>query len=64
MQGAFVGFLVSFTFNVWIVVGKFLRGGGGPTKLPLSVAGCPDTLNVTLEAFTSTTISPNVTTDE
>ncbi|XP_050704571.1 sodium-coupled monocarboxylate transporter 1-like [Eriocheir sinensis] len=63
-KGAFVGFFVSFIFNMWIAVGKFLRGGGGPTKLPLSVAGCPDTLNVTLEAFTSTTISPNVTTDE
>lgn len=59
-----MGFLVAFSFNAWIVVGRFLKDSGGPQKLPLTVAGCPDSLNASLEAFTSTTVSPTVTTDE
>ena len=40
-QGMLVGFLAAFSYNVTIVIGKFLRGGGSPSKLPLSTAGCP-----------------------
>lgn len=54
-QGAVVGFLVSFTYNICVVVGKFVRGGGSPTRLPLSVAGCPENLgNASLTFLTST----------
>ena len=55
LQGAVSGFLVSFSYNVWITVGKFLKKAGISSKLPLSVAGCELSLNDTLEALISTT---------
>lgn len=55
-QGAVVGFLVSFTYNICVVVGKFVRGGGSPPRLPLSVDGCPENLgNVSLASFLTST---------
>ncbi|KAK8746429.1 hypothetical protein OTU49_017014 [Cherax quadricarinatus] len=55
-KGAIVGFVVSFVFNVWVVIGKFVRGGGAPTRLPLSTEGCPENLFLLL----NTTIVSNV----
>lgn len=52
-----VGFLVSFTYNICVVVGKFMRGGGSPARLPLSTDGCPENLgNASLAYFTSTLV--------
>ncbi|XP_068243930.1 sodium-coupled monocarboxylate transporter 1-like [Palaemon carinicauda] len=39
-KGAAVGFVASFMINVWLIIGKFVRGGGNPTTLPLSDSGC------------------------
>ena len=39
-----VGFLTAFCYNTLIVVGKFLYGGGSPTRLPLSTEGCHENL--------------------
>ncbi|XP_069941814.1 sodium-coupled monocarboxylate transporter 1 [Cherax quadricarinatus] len=58
-KGAIVGFIVSFVFNVWVVIGKFVRGGGAPTRLPLSTDGCPENLFLLLNT-TATTIVSNV----
>ncbi|KAK8387827.1 hypothetical protein O3P69_020033 [Scylla paramamosain] len=51
------GLLVSFCFNVWLVVGKFLKGAGAPTQLPLSIVGCASHLNATLDSLASSTLS-------
>lgn len=56
-KSAISGLLVSFSFNVWLVVGKFLKGGGAPTRLPLSVDGCASHLNTTLEGLASSTLA-------
>ena len=58
IQGAFIGFLASYSFNSWILVGKFLNGGGAPERLPLSVDGCASSLNATLENLSFTTLAP------
>ncbi|XP_063875888.1 sodium-coupled monocarboxylate transporter 1-like [Scylla paramamosain] len=50
-KGAFVGFLVSFCFSVWLMIGQLLKGGGTPPQLPLSVEGCPVFSNSTLDTF-------------
>ncbi|KAG0718479.1 hypothetical protein GWK47_000795 [Chionoecetes opilio] len=49
-------FLAALTFNVWMVVGNFVRGGGSPARLPLSVAGCASPMNATLDVLASTTL--------
>ncbi|XP_042209300.1 sodium-coupled monocarboxylate transporter 1-like, partial [Homarus americanus] len=56
-KGSMVGFLLAFFFNVWVVVGKFVRGGGKVPRLPLSTKGCPGNLaNATLcSLLTNTT---------
>lgn len=56
-QGAFAGLSVSFSYSVWIVVGQFLKGGGSPPTLPLSVDSCPAQVNTTLETLASTTLA-------
>lgn len=56
IQGALSGFLVSFSYNMWIVIGKFIRGGGDPQKLPLSIATCEGSFNATLEDLVYTTM--------
>ena len=57
-----VGFLTAFCYNVTIVIGKFLRGGGSPQKLPLSTVGCPENAlhlaNTTIAAILNTTVIP------
>lgn len=55
-KGALSGFLVSFSYNMWIVIGKFIRGGGVPQKLPLSIATCEGSFNATLEDLVYTTM--------
>ncbi|XP_045134455.1 sodium-coupled monocarboxylate transporter 1-like [Portunus trituberculatus] len=54
-KGAFVGFLVSFCFSVWLMIGQLLNGDGTPPPLPLSVEACPLSSNFTLDAFTALT---------
>ncbi|XP_066969670.1 sodium-coupled monocarboxylate transporter 1-like [Macrobrachium rosenbergii] len=54
-KGAAVGFVASFMINVWLIIGKFLRGGGNPTTLPLSVSGC-DGNSVTFQNATSSVV--------
>ncbi|XP_068230251.1 sodium-coupled monocarboxylate transporter 2-like [Palaemon carinicauda] len=54
-KGACIGFLVSLAFNLWLVIGKFIKGFGSPERLPLSVDGCPENLlhltNTTVSSF-------------
>ncbi|XP_064113475.1 sodium-coupled monocarboxylate transporter 1-like [Macrobrachium nipponense] len=54
-KGAYVGLLASLSFNLWLVIGNFMKGLGSPEKLPLSVDGCPENLlhlaNTTLGSF-------------
>ncbi|XP_063884462.1 sodium-coupled monocarboxylate transporter 1-like isoform X3 [Scylla paramamosain] len=57
-KGAVMGLLVSFCFSIWLVVGKFLNGGGSPPQLPLSVDGCPVFSNYTLDVFTTIATTP------
>ncbi|KAG0718263.1 Sodium-coupled monocarboxylate transporter 2 [Chionoecetes opilio] len=56
LDGAFIGFLAALTFNVCMVVGNFVTGGGSPARLPLSVAGCASSMNATLDVLASTTL--------
>nr|XP_045616868.1 sodium-coupled monocarboxylate transporter 1-like [Procambarus clarkii] len=44
-KGAVVGFFLANVFSVWLMVGKFMRGGGSPEQLPLSTHGCPESLH-------------------
>ncbi|KAK3867908.1 hypothetical protein Pcinc_026669 [Petrolisthes cinctipes] len=69
-KGATVGFITALTYNIVVVVGKFLKDGGKPPSLPLSDLGCPENnilANLTLETSTTTYDWPllhhNVTTD-
>ncbi|XP_071532425.1 sodium-coupled monocarboxylate transporter 1-like isoform X2 [Panulirus ornatus] len=61
-KGAAVGFTTSFILSVWVVIGKFVRGGGSPTQLPLSTEGCVENLanlaNTTVAALVT---SPTTT---
>ncbi|XP_050736584.1 sodium-coupled monocarboxylate transporter 1-like [Eriocheir sinensis] len=43
-KGVVIGFLTAISYNLWIVVGKFYRGGGSPQMLPLSMKGCPENI--------------------
>ncbi|XP_069178112.1 sodium-coupled monocarboxylate transporter 1-like [Procambarus clarkii] len=43
-KGAAVGVFLALVFNMWLTIGKFVRGGGHPEKLPLSTLGCPENL--------------------
>ncbi|XP_045132787.1 sodium-coupled monocarboxylate transporter 1-like [Portunus trituberculatus] len=74
--GATIGFFASLIFNLWIVIGKLVRGGGSPSTLPLSTAGCvvpltnaslhdvpPTTSYVTTLLNTTTTAAANETLD-
>ncbi|XP_069176452.1 sodium-coupled monocarboxylate transporter 1-like [Procambarus clarkii] len=66
MQGAVVGFVTAFAYNMWLVVGKFMRGGGSPPRLPLSTSGCLEDVvmhaNTTILAFlTNTTVTHDLT---
>ncbi|KAG7155537.1 Sodium-coupled monocarboxylate transporter 2-like 6 [Homarus americanus] len=55
-KGGIVGITVSMTYGLWIVVGKFIRGGGSPPRLPLSTSGCPEALfNASVNAFLNIT---------
>nr|XP_053629338.1 sodium-coupled monocarboxylate transporter 1-like isoform X1 [Cherax quadricarinatus] len=56
-KGAIVGFLTSLVFSVWVVIGKFLRGGGSPARLPLSIEGCSGNLT----HFFNTTVNNSLT---
>lgn len=57
-----MGFLVSFAWSCWLVIGKFLWGVA-PTLLPLSVHGCNNTSSIMKATVTSlySTISSNFT---
>ncbi|XP_071532402.1 sodium-coupled monocarboxylate transporter 1-like [Panulirus ornatus] len=61
-KGATVGFTASFVFSVWVVTGKFIRGGGKPALLPMSTSGCVTNLtnfgNTSMPAFVT---SPTTT---
>lgn len=59
-KGAVGGFTTAFAYNVWLVVGKFLRGGGSPTRLPLSTDGCPENLSRHVNASVSTFVNSSV----
>ncbi|KAK4321924.1 hypothetical protein Pmani_007306 [Petrolisthes manimaculis] len=39
-KGSLVGLVGAFAIFAWLVVGKFIYGGGAPTMLPLSTHGC------------------------
>ncbi|KAK3865008.1 hypothetical protein Pcinc_029361 [Petrolisthes cinctipes] len=52
-KGSLVGIFASFVIFAWLVVGKFIKGGGAPTMLPLSTHGCLNN--------SSTTLSPTIT---
>lgn len=56
-QGVVVGFLTAICYNIWIMVGKFLGGGGSPKRLALSTEGCPENLLLQLANSTVTTAS-------
>nr|XP_053639736.1 uncharacterized protein LOC128693897 [Cherax quadricarinatus] len=55
---------------MWLVIGKFVRGGGSPPRLPLSTSGCPEnlanntnsTLLTLLTSASSSALLPNLTT--
>nr|XP_053635135.1 sodium-coupled monocarboxylate transporter 1-like [Cherax quadricarinatus] len=47
-KGAIVSVCLAFLFNMWLVIGKLVRGGGNPKKMPLSTLGCPENFNNTL----------------
>ncbi|XP_069959861.1 sodium-coupled monocarboxylate transporter 1-like isoform X1 [Cherax quadricarinatus] len=47
-KGATVGVCLAFLFNMWLMIGKLVRGGGSPMKMPLSTLGCPENFNNTL----------------
>ncbi|XP_063863929.1 sodium-coupled monocarboxylate transporter 1-like [Scylla paramamosain] len=56
VKGATMGFFVSLVFNLWVVIGKLARGGGSPSMLPLSTAGClAPLMNTTLPDVLPTT---------
>lgn len=59
-KGALAGFFTAVLFNLWLVIGKFVKGLGSPKKLPLSVEGCPETLlhlaNSTVSSIANATI--------
>ncbi|XP_066963276.1 sodium-coupled monocarboxylate transporter 1-like [Macrobrachium rosenbergii] len=65
-KGAFTGFVTGVLFNLWLVIGKFVVGGGSPKKLPLSTAGCPENLlpvllaNSTMNAFANSSFDGQV----
>ncbi|RXG61361.1 Sodium-coupled monocarboxylate transporter 1 [Armadillidium vulgare] len=49
--GAFVGFVTSFLFNVWLLIGQIVYETGKTANLPLSTSGCPEELlNLTLQS--------------
>ncbi|XP_053629337.1 sodium-coupled monocarboxylate transporter 1 isoform X2 [Cherax quadricarinatus] len=54
-KGAIVGLIFSFSFNMWLVIGKFVRGGGSLVRLPLSTEGCAGNLTLLLNSTLSTT---------
>nr|XP_045614099.1 sodium-coupled monocarboxylate transporter 1-like [Procambarus clarkii] len=58
-KGAIVGLVLSFLLSVWVVIGKFVRGGGSPPLLPLSTEGCQEGLqhlaNTTVTTFLANT---------
>ncbi|XP_042885334.1 sodium-coupled monocarboxylate transporter 1-like [Penaeus japonicus] len=57
-KGAIVGSLLSFTFNLWVGLGRFVIGGKGPERLPLSVDACANaTLSTDLNATLSDSFS-------
>ncbi|XP_042880689.1 sodium-coupled monocarboxylate transporter 1-like [Penaeus japonicus] len=39
-KGAIAGFVSALTFNLWLVIGKFVFKAGNSEKLPLSTEGC------------------------
>ncbi|KAL7640631.1 UNVERIFIED_CONTAM: hypothetical protein RMT77_008906 [Armadillidium vulgare] len=50
-KGAFVGFVTSFLFNVWLLIGQMVYETGKTANLPLSTSGCPEELlNLTLQS--------------
>ena len=52
--------MVSFTYNIVVVVGKFMHGGGAPARLPLSIDGCPENLvNASLTSYLTSTSVPD-----
>ncbi|XP_068202910.1 sodium-coupled monocarboxylate transporter 1-like [Palaemon carinicauda] len=64
-KGALSGFITGVFFNLWLVIGKFVVGGGQPKKLPLSIDGCPENFllmaNSTMSSFVNATVtSPGV----
>ncbi|KAK3876462.1 hypothetical protein Pcinc_002537 [Petrolisthes cinctipes] len=52
-KGSLVGLFGAFAIFAWLVVGKFIQGGGAPTMLPLSTHGCHNN--------SITTLSPTIT---
>ncbi|ROT74933.1 hypothetical protein C7M84_006566 [Penaeus vannamei] len=55
--GAFVGLFLSFVFNLWIGLGRFVVGGKAPVRLPLSVDACADDLLATPTSSFNATFS-------
>ncbi|KAK3892567.1 hypothetical protein Pcinc_003544 [Petrolisthes cinctipes] len=53
-QGASVGLMCSLVFCTWLSVGKFVRGGGLPTMMPLSTSGCYNNNTTTIDNITNT----------
>nr|XP_027214786.1 sodium-coupled monocarboxylate transporter 1-like [Penaeus vannamei]XP_027214787.1 sodium-coupled monocarboxylate transporter 1-like [Penaeus vannamei] len=56
-KGAFVGLFLSFVFNLWIGLGRFVVGGKAPVRLPLSVDACADDLLATPTSSFNATFS-------
>ncbi|RXG56463.1 Sodium-coupled monocarboxylate transporter 1 [Armadillidium vulgare] len=66
-KGAFVGFVTSFLFNVWLLIGQLVYETGKTANLPLSTSGCPEELlNLTLQSnnMSDTLILEVTTTNE
>ncbi|KAB7502994.1 Sodium-coupled monocarboxylate transporter 1 [Armadillidium nasatum] len=63
-KGAFVGFVTSFLFNIWLLIGQIVYETGKTANLPLSTSGCPEELlNLTLQSNNmNDTITLEVTT--
>lgn len=54
-----MGYVVANMYSLWLTVGKFLRGEGSPTPLPLSIQGCPAHLLASVNATVIASFSNN-----
>ncbi|KAG7174775.1 Sodium-coupled monocarboxylate transporter 1-like 5 [Homarus americanus] len=61
-KGTTVGFSMATIYSLWLVIGKFIQGGGSPPRLPLSTHGCQGVFLNT--SFTDALLSNTTSVDE